>query len=80
MPNTNLDPTSGRGWRRLCFIGALLWIPLTMLLSALNVFGLYGSDDNALLFWFSGTIILIVLGFTGPWIVRGFERKAKDKE
>ncbi len=51
-----------------------------MLLSALNVFGLYGSDDNALLFWFSGTIILIVLGFTGPWIVRGFERKAKDKE
>ncbi len=79
-PAPRYDPGSGRGWRRMCFIAALLWIPVTLLLQSLGIFssGFFGfiwAPVNLTLFAVSGLVVIAVMAFAGPWIVRGFQQR-----
>ena len=64
----------GAGWRRVFIVIAVLWLPITLLLSPfVNAVDPYG--EPALLFFFAGEAIWIALVFLAPWIVRGFGGK-----
>jgi len=57
--------------RRTSIIMIVLWIPLSIMLSMLGVFG-YSGGDEAVIFWLAGEIFWIILAVLGPWVGRSF--------
>ena len=50
----------------------VLWIPLSIMLSMIGMFGDYGGDE-AVIFWFAGEIFWIILAIFGPWVGKAFK-------
>ena len=57
--------------RRISVIMIVLWIPITIMLSMLGVFGDFG-EDRAVIFWIGGELFWIILAMLGPWVGRAF--------
>ena len=57
--------------RRIAIIMIVLWIPISIMLSMIGMFGDYGGDE-AVIFWFAGEIFWIILAVLGPWVGRSF--------
>tara|TARA_B100000686_G_C16253163_1_gene695457 strand:- start:198 stop:422 length:225 start_codon:yes stop_codon:yes gene_type:complete len=57
--------------RRIAIIMIVLWIPISIMLSMIGMFGDYGGDE-AVIFWFAGEIFWIILAIFGPWVGKAF--------
>ena len=57
--------------RRIAIIMIGLWIPISIMLSMIGMFGDYGGDE-AVIFWFAGEIFWIILAIFGPWVGKAF--------
>ena len=49
----------------------ILWIPISIMLSMIGVFGDY-QGERAVIFWFAGEFFWIILAILGPWIGKAF--------
>jgi len=51
----------------------ILWIPITIILKSLGVFGDYG--DDWFVFFFGGFLLFLVLIILGPWVEKAFSKE-----
>tara|TARA_B110000459_G_C16308719_1_gene358232 strand:+ start:98 stop:316 length:219 start_codon:yes stop_codon:yes gene_type:complete len=57
--------------RRVSILMVILWIPISIMLSMIGVFGDY-QGERAVIFWFAGEFFWIILAILGPWIGKAF--------
>ncbi len=57
--------------RRISIIMIFLWVPISIMLSMIGIFGEYGGD-KAVIFWLAGEIFWIIIAILGPWVGKSF--------
>ena len=59
--------------RRISVLMMILWIPITIILESLGVFGDYGEDW--FVFFFGGFLLFLILTILGPWVEKAFNKE-----